>query len=149
MVRARITEFTRDMLNRIAAAEDRSISSYISRLLEKHVGDLEGGEEEDPPKSQSGDAGYTYFIKSSGYYKIGRARNLEQRLSGLSLPEKPEVVAAVLCADYGQLEMAMHVVLANKRANGEWYRLTDADAEAVKRLIESRSEQKVVSLKLA
>lgn len=135
------------MVVELADADGRTASTFVARLLENHVGQSAVIESAQAP-AETEKHGYVYFIKSSGYYKIGRASNVEQRLAGFSLPEKPEIVAVAYCADYGRLEMALHVLLSNKRANGEWFSLNEVDAMAVKRLLESRCEKKQPSLRV-
>lgn len=147
-IKVHITPDTKARLVELADGDDRTVSTYVARLLENHMGH---GAATEHPTDEIGEAGYTYLIKSSGYYKVGRARNVERRLVAMSLPEKPQVIAAVLCADYGRLEMALHVLLANKRVNGEWFRLTEEDVHAVKHLLESRAAEapNVVELRKA
>jgi hypothetical protein len=136
-LRVYVTSQAKEKLGSLAKAEDRTLSTYVSRVIEAH---LDGSPLiESSEQSAADGAGYTYFIKSSGYYKVGRAKNVERRLAAMCLPEKPVVVCAVLCPDYGNLEMALHVLLANKRVNGEWFALSDADVAAVRHLMESRA----------
>ena len=84
--------------------------------------------------------GYVYLVKCGTRYKIGRAKKLEKRLAGIQFPEKPRLIKAVRCLDYGFLEKALHALFAHKRGHGEWFCLSDEDLLQAKQYMESRAK---------
>jgi hypothetical protein len=76
--------------------------------------------------------GVVYLLKSGPYYKIGKTVNLEQRLTqiGLQLPEPVEVVHKIETDDVSGIESYWHRRFGGKRANGEWFSLTEEDVKA-------------------
>lgn len=85
--------------------------------------------------------GFVYFVKCGQFYKIGRAKNLKQRLYGIQFPEKPRLIKAVRCLDYGFLEKALHALFAHKRTHGEWFDLSDEEVMQAKQYMDARSKK--------
>lgn len=84
-------------------------------------------------------AGYVYLIRAfTDHYKIGKSRNPKARMStfGIQLPVKSEVIHLIKCEDMSAAEKALHLRYANQRAEGEWFKLEDADVEWIKTLTE-------------
>jgi hypothetical protein len=78
-----------------------------------------------------------YLVRSvSSAYKIGRTRNPEdrQRTFGIQLPFEVEFIALIEAEDMYTLERELHNRFAQKRINGEWFNLTDADVKYIKGL---------------
>jgi hypothetical protein len=73
--------------------------------------------------------GHIYLIKSEHGYKIGKTKNLSQRLStfGLKLPFPIKLIHALRSNDISRCEWHFHDYFKRKRINGEWFRLTDED----------------------
>jgi hypothetical protein len=84
--------------------------------------------------------GFVYFVKCGAFYKIGRAKNVKLRMAGIQFPEKPRLIKAVHCLDYGFLEKALHALFAHKRTHGEWFDLSDEEVLQAKQYMESRSK---------
>jgi hypothetical protein len=80
-------------------------------------------------------AGYVYLVRSGRYHKIGRTNNLRRRSHeiALQLPEKAELVHVIETDDADGIERYWHQRFADRRANGEWFSLTNADIAAFKR----------------
>lgn len=79
--------------------------------------------------------GYVYLIQSStGFYKIGRAKKLKERIStlGVKLPFEIEVAHSIECDDYEGMESYLHAEFASKRVNGEWFSLTADEVAWIK-----------------
>lgn len=89
------------------------------------------------PKQRKQETGHVYLIKSSeGYYKIGRSKNVQQRIStlGVQLPFDIEVLHTIKSDDYRLLETELHELFAPKWVRGEWFALSPDDIEYIKGL---------------
>ena len=83
------------------------------------------------PKSSKG---FVYIIKCEQWYKIGKAKNVNSRLSGLQTgnPFPLELIHVIPCKDYNKAESYLHNIFANRRGLGEWFELNDNDIEKIK-----------------
>lgn len=96
---------------------------------------------------------YVYAISCDRYHKIGKANDVEARLSNLQIgnpvrckiayqrPFNPEVVTDV--------EKATHRLLAGKRHQGEWFRCTKRQAieaieKAARQLMDERARANAI-----
>lgn len=70
-----------------------------------------------------------YLLKAGPYYKIGKAKDLDQRVKQikLQLPYPVETLHSIETDDSIGIENYWHKRFACKRVNGEWFLLTDDD----------------------
>jgi hypothetical protein len=74
--------------------------------------------------------GWVYFLKGEhGYCKIGRTSDLNRRIGELriQLPFRVELFHSIATPNPIEIERHFHDLFASKRANGEWFRLTEED----------------------
>jgi len=86
------------------------------------------------PKNQehrplSKNRGYVYLLKAGPYYKVGRSKDFNKRIKAirLQLPFDTEQVHVVETSDMIKLENQWHGRFKEKRENGEWFLLSEAD----------------------
>lgn len=68
-------------------------------------------------------------------FKIGKATAVNRRMGQINLetPEDVELIHQIEMDDANGIEAYWHKRFADKRSNGEWFRLSDADVRAFKR----------------
>jgi Meiotically up-regulated gene 113 len=81
--------------------------------------------------------GYIYVLASAdGHYKIGRTRDVPSRVNALKiqLPYEVELLETYYVIDCVRAERLLHEHFADRRMNGEWFRLSETDIEWLKGL---------------
>lgn len=81
-------------------------------------------------------AGYVYILvePKQRWYKIGRTTNVENRIKGIELPFKTEVLHTIPTSDTVWAEAYLHKKFAEKRLNGEWFKLLSRDVAWLQKL---------------
>jgi hypothetical protein len=117
--------FLNDMDNDVLIPQDiwLSIQAYL---------------EPDRPRKSSAvnqTQGYVYLIQStSGYFKIGKAKDVQNRLKTfeVKLPFEVDLLHSIECDNYNQAESQLHERFKTKRVKGEWFNLTPDDVNYIK-----------------
>jgi hypothetical protein len=87
------------------------------------------------PSQRQERTGAVYLIRSAGRYKIGQSLNPEQRISSMTLSERPEILVIQYTPKYKKAERELHLRFADKRQHGEWFAFTDDEIPDVERAI--------------
>ena len=76
--------------------------------------------------------GIVYLLKAGPYYKIGMTKDFANRLDQikLQLPFPVEVIHKIETDDPHGIETYWHKRFSDKRTNGEWFVLSNADVAA-------------------
>ncbi|HET6400682.1 MAG TPA: GIY-YIG nuclease family protein [Candidatus Kapabacteria bacterium] len=77
-------------------------------------------------------AGHVYLIQSGKYFKIGKTNDLGRRTKeiAIELPEASIVIHTIQTDDPYGIEAYWHRRFKDRRKNGEWFELSEADVQA-------------------
>lgn len=87
-----------------------------------------------PVAAPTSRSGVVYVLKSAYGYKVGHTRDVPSRMRTFGV-HLPFIYTIPLCAwfdDCHEAESRYHARFADKRINGEWFDLTDADIEQIR-----------------
>lgn len=83
--------------------------------------------------------GYVYFIyipdtyKTYNYFKIGRTKHLDKRLSALQTgnPFQLVIYKHIYSKEYKNIETELHRMYKDKKIKNEWFKLTIAEIDDI------------------
>lgn len=111
----------------------RLLSNYMPDEMIEHLNSIPRPEQPkettELPKKVTKFPGHVYLLEGAGYYKIGRAKDISVRLQQISprLPFKVRLLHTIKTDDMVEFEKALHNRFQDKRTNGEWFALDEAD----------------------
>jgi len=115
------------------------LGAHIQQWVVRHdayrdVADMLGAPKDDWIAAKPAE-GSVYLLRSGDFYKIGRSDALERRVKEIrvALPEAATLVHAIRTDDSSGIEAYWHRRFAERRANGEWFKLDRFDVAAFKR----------------
>jgi hypothetical protein len=77
--------------------------------------------------------GYVYFVLDRGLCKIGKTKNLKNRMGEYTkLPYGSTLYHCINVSDRHKAEIFFHERYADKRLHGEWFNLLQSDLEEIK-----------------
>jgi hypothetical protein len=110
--------------------EDRGLADIAAMLPERQVPNV-------APLARLArtPVGFVYLIRSGEFYKVGRSDDLERRVKEIrvALPDKATLVHSIRTDDPAGIEAYWHQRFKDRRANGEWFKLSSADISAFKK----------------
>jgi hypothetical protein len=108
------------------------VGEYEDVLAMLPTADVEPRSKESKSASKDGSV---YLLRSGSYYKIGKSDEIERRIKEIrvALPEATSLEHSILTDDPSGIEAYWHRRFADRRMNGEWFKLSTADVLAFKR----------------
>ena len=139
-IQVRLPKSFYERLEDMAVAQQRTLGGHARILLEKticgewHVFEqkarrvVEAVREMERRANTRGQQkepvhGFVYVIRLGDFYKIGRSVRPTERINGMSLSEKPEVICTIKVKDAAAFERGMHKKYRKHKHHREWFKL--------------------------
>lgn len=111
------------------------LDMYFSGELKEKANLEKRNKKEEPKTKSTKKRGVVYLINSGVYYKIGKTRNLPTRIDtlavGVIVPFDIKLIHHFKSNDYSGDEKKLHDMFFDKRADGEWFVLSEKDVEYI------------------
>lgn len=127
------------MLNLSKRLKETAVNASSKEIIE-HNENIKPDEwwksnDEKPKKIQTG---FIYMLECGGRYKIGMTNDIDRRIKELDKRPFPVNLISLSepISDPYKEEQKIHLYLVEHRINGEWYELSQDNAEIVKNYIE-------------
>lgn len=123
----------KDNLAEMNERERRAEKERQARRREQY-----SGQAEEQPSTRTG---FVYLLEGGGFYKVGLSKDVPRRMEQIQpkLPFVTELVCAIATKDMDGLEAELHSRFADRRANGEWFRLRIEDIDYIKGLANDKA----------
>lgn len=118
--RSKIREESARLLGRVGAEEYAQVIDLFRQARSEELTDVSRAESVDT---------YVLFDHGTGFYKIGKSKDVRKRLSFYCTPHY-EIV--LVCN--GDKESEMHEAYREKRMRGEWFEFDDFDLQQMQRM---------------
>jgi Meiotically up-regulated gene 113 len=127
-----------EYLTEIHSKGDEWIQKENRAIELERIADFESYHSNRSPAVKQSHPGFVYLIKSNGVYKIGKTKNLENRLRAYTTqnPFGIDVVLSLYVSDYSAAERELLSAFDDKRYQGEWFTLEDKDVEYIKSFLQ-------------
>lgn len=115
----------RDVANLARAFLEKAICGewyHFEKKAKRLVGDVDQMGKGNTMQSKSA-RGFLYVIRVGDLYKIGKTVNTKNRIRGMALPEKPEIICTIETPDRHLTERTWHKTFKEYRRHGEWFQL--------------------------
>ena len=116
-----------------ATKDDKELANILKPRLERWLNPTAFTDKSQQKQSKEG---WVYLLAGNGYYKIGQTNDVKRRIGQISpkLPFEVEILCAIPTNNAHKLEADLHNLYNEKRTNGEWFELNEADVEYIRRL---------------
>lgn len=116
-----------------ATKDDKELANILKPRLERWLNPTAFTDKSQQKQSKEG---WVYLLAGNDYYKIGQTNDIKRRIGQISpkLPFEVEVLCVIPTNNAHKLEADLHNLYKEKRTNGEWFELNEADVEYIRRL---------------
>jgi len=107
----------------------------VARICDNYINSIEVNEISEDGTENSLEPGQVYLLKHDKVYKIGRSTDAARRYKEIKvqMPMKTEEIHLIETDDTVGIEAYWHRRFSEKRLEGEWFALSNADVKAFKR----------------
>ena len=124
---------TTEKINYVCLLKDSYVREYLKKSTMTEITDKDR-------RTFFPNFGFVYLLECGGFYKIGKAKGLDNRISQLEIlvPFPTNLVCAIETRDRHEEEKFWHDYYQSYRIKGEWFRLSDKDVSYFRALSESK-----------
>ena len=114
------------------------IIQYLNSWKEKGQDAIDKYNQAHRKENKKDSSGCIYFLGREECVKIGKTKNIDGRVEALKsyVPFKAELLHSIRSKNVIQDEKKFHKIFAEKRINGEWFKLEEKDIQKIKEIQE-------------